>query len=65
MSVEEIETAISQLPSPELSRLAAWFEEYQADLWDRQIEADALAGRLDVLGAQADQAFEAGRCRPL
>ncbi len=65
MSVEEIETIISQLSSPELTRLAAWFEEHQANLWDRQIEADALAGRLDALGAQADQEFEAGRCRPL
>ena len=65
MSVQEIETAITQLPTPELSQLAAWFEEYQADLWDRQIEADARAGRLDNLGAQADQEFEAGRCRAL
>ena len=65
MSVQEIETAITQLPSPELSQLAAWFEEYQADVWDRQIESDALAGRLDALGAEADREFEAGRCRPL
>ncbi len=65
MSVQEIETAITQLPTPELSQFAAWFEEYQADQWDRQIEADASAGRLDALGAQADQEFEAGRCRPL
>ena len=65
MSVQEIERAITQLPTPELSQFAAWFEEYQADQWDRQIEADALAGRLDALGEQADQEFEAGRCRPL
>jgi hypothetical protein len=65
MSVQEIETAITQLPTPELSRLAAWFDKYQADLWDQKIEADALAGRLDTLGAQADREFEAGRCRPL
>ena len=65
MSVQEIETAIQQLPTPEVAQLAAWFEEYRADLWDRQIEADALAGRLDALGQQADREFEAGRCRPL
>ncbi len=58
MSVEEIETTISQLAIPEITRLTTWFEEYQADLWDKQIEADALAGRLDALGAQADQGFE-------
>ena len=65
MSIQEIETAIQQLPTPDEAQLAAWFEEYQADLWDRQIEADALAGRLDALGQQADREFEAGRCRPL
>ena len=65
MSVQEIETAITQLPTPDLSRLAAWFEKYQADSWDKQIEADALAGRLDALGAEADADFEAGRCLPL
>lgn len=37
----------------------------QADLWDKQIEEDALAGRLDALGAEADREFEAGRCKPL
>lgn len=37
MSVQELETAVTQLPSPELAQFAAWFEEYQADLWDKQI----------------------------
>jgi hypothetical protein len=65
MSVQEIEAAITQLPNPELSQLAAWFEEYQADLWDQQIEKDALSGRFDALAEQANQEFEAGRCQPL
>jgi hypothetical protein len=65
MSVQEIEAAVTQLPIPELTQFGAWFEEYQADLWDRQIEEDAQAGRLDALGRQADQEFEAGRCLPL
>lgn len=65
MSVQEIETAITRLPAPDVAQLLSWLEEYQADLWDRQIEADALAGRLDPLGAEADREFKAGRCRPL
>lgn len=65
MSVQELEKAVAQLPRPELSRFAAWFEEYQSDLWDKQIEQDALSGRLDALAEQANQEFEAGRCRPL
>lgn len=65
MSVQELEKAITQLPTPELAQFKAWFEEYQADLWDQQIERDALAGRLDALAEQANREFEAGRCLPL
>lgn len=65
MSVQEIEQAITTLPAEEVNRLAVWLDEYRADAWDRQIEHDALAGRFDALGEQADREFEAGRCRPL
>ncbi len=65
MSIQELEKAVTQLHSSELAQFTAWFEEYQADLWDKQIEQDALSGRLDALGEQADREFEAGRCRPL
>jgi hypothetical protein len=39
---------------------------YEApDEWDRRMEQDALAGRLDEAGRRADEDFEAGRCTPL
>jgi hypothetical protein len=65
MSVQELEKAVTQLPTPELAQFKAWFEEYQADLWDQQIEQDALAGRLDALAEQAHREFGAGRCQLL
>ena len=65
MSVQELEAAVTQLPSPELAQFTAWFEEYQADLWDQQIEQDALSGRLGALAEQANWEFEAGHCYPL
>ena len=65
MSVEELQSAVSVLPREELDRFARWFEEFLADEWDRQIEADVLAGRLDEAGRRADEEFEAGRCTPL
>jgi len=46
-------------------KFSEWFEEFLADQWDEQIEADILAGRLDGAGEQADKAFIAGRCTPL
>ncbi len=65
MSLQELESAVSQLPADELNAFARWFEEYLADAWDRRIEEDIKAGRLDEAGRRADADFEAGRCKPL
>ncbi len=65
MSVQELETAVGHLSREDFARFQAWFEEFAADAWDRRMEADARAGRLDHLAAQADADFEAGRCTPL
>ncbi len=47
MSVLEIEQAVSQMSTEELSQFTKWFEEFLADEWDRQIERDAAAGKFD------------------
>jgi hypothetical protein len=65
MSVEELKSAVSQLPPEELDRFSRWFEEFLAGQWDRRIEADILAGRLDEAGRRADEEFESGRRTPL
>ncbi len=65
MSVQELEAAVTQLPKEELARFSQWFEEYIADEWDRQIDADSLSGRFDAAGERAKADHEAGRCTPL
>ncbi len=65
MSVKELELAVSKLSAEELTDFANWFEEFMAEQWDRQIEADIIAGRLDQAGKRADEAFESGRATPL
>jgi len=65
MSVKELELAVSKLSAEELTDFANWFEEFMAEQWDRQIEADIVAGRLDQAGKRTDEAFEAGRAPPL
>jgi hypothetical protein len=65
VSVHELEAAVAKLSPDELAVCARWVEEYVADAWDRQIEEDIRAGRLDEAGKQADADFEAGRCKPL
>ncbi len=65
MSVQELETAVTRLSKVELSIFLQWFQEYVADEWDRQIEADILAGRFEAAGKRAVADYEAGRCTPL
>lgn len=65
MSVQELEAVVSRLSAPEIKAFDEWFEEFKADLWDKQIEEDVAAGKLDRLAKQADEDFEAGRCAPL
>ena len=65
MSVQELESAITQLSAEELAKFSTWFEEYIADAWDREFEADVKTGKLDALGAEADKDYESGRCKPL
>jgi hypothetical protein len=65
MSVQEIEVAITQLPVNELADLMVWLEHYHAQVWDRQIEEDLEAGRLDALLAEVEKEYEAGLSQPL
>ncbi|MHC4176905.1 MAG: hypothetical protein ACYSWU_05330 [Planctomycetota bacterium] len=64
-TVKEIESAIARLSREELARFRAWFEEFEAESWDRQIEEDVQAGKLDKLADQAIERFQAGRCTEL
>lgn len=64
-TVEEIESAIAKLKPEEIRAVGAWLDELREEMWDRQIEADAKAGRLDKLMEEAKRDFEAGRCKPL
>ena len=65
MDVKEIETAISELPPAQVAELADWFDEFRAQLWDKQIERDLSSARLQALLDEAKQDLESGRCEPL
>jgi hypothetical protein len=64
-TIHEIEDAVSNLSSEELSRFREWFFEFDARVWDRQLEADVAAGRLNELADEALAEHRAGRTRPL
>ena len=65
LGVEQIERAIAQLPVKDLAELMKWLEDYHAQVWDKRIEEDLEAGRLDTVLAEVDQEYEAGLSQPL
>jgi hypothetical protein len=63
--IEKIEQEVQALSPEELSQFRAWFLEYDWAAWDRQIERDSQAGRLDDLAAKALRDYAAGKTTPL
>ena len=63
--VENIEREIQRLTPSELEAFRRWFREYDSDEWDRQIEEDARAGKLDKLAEEALVAHRAGKSKEL
>ena len=63
--IEHITAQVAALEGDDFEAFQAWFVELQAERWDRQIEADAKAGRLDKLAEEALAEHLAGRTTPL
>lgn len=59
--VEKLEQTIEQLSPDELAAFRSWFIEFDAAAWDRQIEIDSEAGKLDKLAQSAIDDHGAGK----
>ena len=64
-TVIEIEKAVANLPKREFDKFRSWFEKFDAELWDKQFEADVIAGKIAHLEEQALKDFKEGRCTKL
>ncbi len=63
--LEQLEQQVLQLSPDDLAKFRAWFIELDYQFWDKQIEADVAAGKLDRLIADARAEFKAGKAREL
>ena len=63
--VEKIGEEAQALTPAELAEFRAWFLEYDWAAWDRQLERDVQAGRLDDLAEKALRDHAAGKTTPL
>ena len=64
-AVQELQSTVSQLSANELARFREWFDQFDAEVWDQQFEADVKSGKLDQLANQAIADFRAGKCKEL
>ena len=65
MHIAEIKAVVMQLSPQELAEFVAWLDEFQESLWDKQIERDLKAGKLDHMIQQAKQGFIESKCKQI
>ena len=63
--VEKIEQDIRKLDRKELLAFRRGFRDYDSDAWDRQIEEDVRAGKLDKLAEEALAEHHAGKSKEI
>ena len=64
-TADEIKQAVLSLPETEYAKLMDWLHELAEDAWDKQIEEDIKAGKLDFLKAEVEQAQREGTLKDL
>ena len=65
VTVKELQQAILKLPEEDYAELLRWLLELDWEKWDRELEEDVRAGRLDSLSADALEAKAKGILKPL
>jgi hypothetical protein len=63
--IEKIGREIRGFSSTELAAFRKWFHGFDAEAWDRQLDDDVQAGKLDALAEAALKSREGGRCREI
>ena len=63
--IEKVERQIEALSAEELAQFRAWFVEFDWAAWDRQLEADIRAGKLDQFIEKARDDHAKGKTTPL
>jgi len=63
-TLQEIESQVAALSDQDFAAFREWFNAFQAEAWDKQLEADIDAGKLDALAGEALREFQAGKIRP-
>ncbi|HUF21623.1 MAG TPA: hypothetical protein VMP00_12830 [Burkholderiales bacterium] len=63
--LEKLEERVQKLSPEELRKFRAWFAEFDARIWDAQIQADSRDGKLDSPVSEALAEHRTGKTRQL
>ncbi len=63
--IEALEKQVQELSPEDFAAFRNWFADFDAELWDRQLERDVKAGNLDRLAEEARQEHAHGKTRKL
>ena len=63
--IDELKAEIERLPSEEFTEIVRWLSEKDWERWDKEIEADSQAGRLDFLVREAREEKAKGTLQDL
>jgi hypothetical protein len=64
-NIEVIEREVEKLTPEELAEFRAWFIEHDWETWDRELERDVAAGRLERFATEALAEIERGETKEL
>jgi hypothetical protein len=63
--IDQLKADIERLPGKEVAELFRWLSEKEWARWDKEIEADSAAGKLDFLMQEAHEEKARGTLKEL
>jgi len=63
--IDELKAEVERLPNEEFAQFFRWLSEKDRERWDKEIEADSEAGRLDFLVREASEEKAKGALKGL
>jgi hypothetical protein len=64
-TIAEIQNAVINLPEQQYKTFLNWFEHFEEEKWDRELESHVSSGKLDEFGAKALSEFQNKKCLKL
>jgi hypothetical protein len=64
-TIEEIEHAVARLAPSDYEKFRQWLSAYDNQQWDRKLDEDSQAGRLDAMAKEALDDLKRGNCTDL